>query len=102
MSLFGRRPPITVAWGNAPGLAPRIHLLAEGHIHAGGCDTLKMAFGQNVSYRLCFLGLRPRLIRWRWPSAKKTSHDVGGANRGGVGKCDLMIGTQFIRNPVWC
>ncbi len=24
--LFGRRPPITVAWGNAPGLTPRASL----------------------------------------------------------------------------
>jgi len=59
--LFGRRPTITVAWGNAPGLAPRMDLLAEGHIHPGECDTLNMAFGQNVSCRLCFLGLCPRL-----------------------------------------
>ncbi len=26
MILFGRRPPITVAWGNAPGLAPRAYI----------------------------------------------------------------------------
>ncbi len=101
MILFGRRPPITVAWDNAPGLAPRMHVLAEGLIHAGGCDTLNMAFGQNVSCRLRFLGLRPRLRR-RWPSAKETSRDVACANRGGVGKCDWMIGTHVIRNPVWC
>ncbi len=34
-SLFGRRPSITVAWGNAPGIEQPSHGLAEGHVHPG-------------------------------------------------------------------
>jgi len=75
---FGRRPYSPGRMRHAEyGLRPKRFLssLLPGAVPQA---AVKMAFGQE------------------------TSHDVGGANRGGVGKCDLMIGTQFIRNPVWC
>jgi hypothetical protein len=30
---FGRRPVVTVAWGNAPGYGCSLNDLAEGHAH---------------------------------------------------------------------
>jgi len=45
---FGRRPAITVAWGNAPGIRDANVALAEGHIHPDARTNMNMAVGQMV------------------------------------------------------
>ena len=37
INISGRRPPVTVAWGNAPGNRGPTRFLAEGHIHNPPC-----------------------------------------------------------------
>ena len=47
--LFGRRPPVTVAWGNAPGICPDQRVMAEGHVQ-NRPPRLNMAFGQETTW----------------------------------------------------
>jgi hypothetical protein len=50
-AFFGRRPPLTVAWGKrsaAPGRYRNNHRLAEGHVYRDTTTHLYMAVGQTA------------------------------------------------------
>jgi len=49
-----------VAWGNAPGRNADSRFLAEGHLHPGGRNTVKMAFGQKGPNDNAVLGRLPQ------------------------------------------
>ncbi len=68
--------------------AAREPLSAEGHIHADGGDTLKMAYGQRRCCRLCFLGV-----------AQATLMMAFGQGESGRPLCATALQNQFHLNP---